>query len=246
MEIEFFVKPGTELEWHQQWMDYSKEFFVKVLEINQDKLRFREHTPEELAHYSNKTVDIEYLFPFGWGELEGIASRTDYDLKQHMEHSKQDLTYFNQATQERYIPYVVEPSFGVDRTFLTVLVDAYEVEELPDGTKRTLLRFAKHLAPIQIAVLPLKKNEPRIVSQAKEIVKTLRKQFTVTYDDTAAIGKLYRRQDEIGTPYCITVDFDSIEKDHKVTVRNRDSMEQVRVLITDLPHYFNQEFQTEF
>lgn len=246
MEIEFFVKPGTELEWHQQWMDYSKEFFVKVLEINQDKLRFREHTPEELAHYSNKTVDIEYLFPFGWGELEGIASRTDYDLKQHMEHSKQDLTYFNQATQERYIPYVVEPSFGVDRTFLTVLVDAYEVEELPDGTKRTLLRFAKHLAPIQIAVLPLKKNEPRIVSKAKEIVKTLRKQFTVTYDDTAAIGKLYRRQDEIGTPYCITVDFDSIEKDHKVTVRNRDSMEQVRVLITDLPHYFNQEFQTEF
>jgi glycyl-tRNA synthetase len=242
MEIEFFVKPGTEMEWHQEWMDYSMKFFTDVLQIKPENLQFREHDPEELAHYANKTVDIEYQFPFGWGELEGIASRTDFDLGQHKEYSKEDLTYFDPQTNTRYLPYVIEPSFGVDRTFLTVLVDAYEVEDLGEGKTRKVMKFAKNLAPIQIAVLPLKKNEPRIVKQAKDIVSMLGNTFAVSYDDTASIGKLYRRQDEIGTPFCITVDFQTIEEDQAVTVRDRDTMEQKRVKISDLPEYFNKEF----
>ena len=246
MEIEYFVEPGTELEWHEQWSQYSMKFFTEVLGIKPENLRFREHEPEELAHYANKTVDIEYQFPFGWGELEGIASRTNFDLTQHMEFSKEDLSYFDTKENKKFVPYVIEPSFGADRTFLTVLIDAYTVEDLGEGNTRTVLKFAKHLAPIQIAVLPLKKNEERIVKQAKDIIQTLRKDFLVTYDDTASIGKLYRRQDEIGTPYCVTVDFDTIEKDQMVTVRNRDTMEQQRVAVADLHQYFTNEFKLDW
>ncbi|OHD10794.1 MAG: glycine--tRNA ligase [Spirochaetes bacterium GWB1_36_13] len=246
MEIEFFVEPGTELEWHEKWMEASKIFFTKILGIKEENLQFREHDPKELAHYANKTVDIEYKFPFGWGELEGIASRTNFDLSRHSEFSNEQLNYHDSKTGNTYIPYVIEPSFGADRTFLTVLIDAYTVETLPDGKERTVLKFAKNIAPVQIAVFPLKKNEPSIVNQSREIIKMLQKKFTVAYDDTAAIGKLYRRQDEIGTPYCITVDFDTVEKDQKVTVRNRDTMEQERIAIKDLPAYFEKEFEVEW
>lgn len=246
MEIEYFVKPGEELDCHSEWMEYSLKFFTDVLGIKKENLRFREHEDTELSHYSNKTVDIEYKFPFGWGELEGIASRTDFDLKQHSDHSKQDLTYFDPKTNERYLPYVIEPSFGVGRTFLTVLIDAYEEEDLGEGKSRKVLKISPHLAPIQIAVLPLKKNEERIVSTARDIVKKLQREWVVAYDDTAAIGKLYRRQDEIGTPFCITVDFDTIDADQKVTVRDRDSMSQERVEITKLTEYFREKFAINY
>ncbi|HOJ50186.1 MAG TPA: glycine--tRNA ligase [Spirochaetota bacterium] len=241
MEIEYFVEPGTEMEHLEHWVDYSMKFFTKILGIKDENLRKREHSKDELAHYSNRTIDIEYKFPFGWGELEGIASRTDFDLSNHSQHSNEDLIYFDEKKNKKYIPYVVEPSFGVDRTLLTVLVDAYTVEKLQDGTERVVLKLAPYIAPIQVAVFPLKKNEPRIVEVAKKILKSLIGDFNVIYDDTASIGKLYRRQDEIGTPYCITVDFQSLE-DNTVTVRNRDTMKQERVSINSLKEFFTKSF----
>jgi len=242
MEIEFFVEPGTELEWHKYWTDQSRTWF-ESLGIKPENLRFREHSDKELSHYSNKTTDVEYLFPFGWGELEGIASRTDFDLKQHAEHSKQELTYFDQKKESHYIPFVVEPSFGVDRTVLTFLLDAYEEEQLANGSTRTVLRLHKKLAPIKAAILPLKRNEPRIVEKARGIFQLLKDNWTVQYDDTGSIGKLYRRQDEVGTPFCMTVDFDTIEKDDAVTIRDRDTMEQVRVKISDLVSHISKRMQ---
>lgn len=233
MEIEFFVEPGTELEWHDYWCQKSREWF-ESLGLPGDKLRFREHAAEELSHYSNKTTDVEYLFPFGWGELEGIASRTDFDLKRHQEFSGEDLTWFDQEKNTRYIPYVVEPSFGADRTVLTFLVNAYTEEDLGEGKSRTVLRLHPKLAPLKAAILPLKKNEPRIVEKARSIHQAVSKRWNASYDDTGGIGKLYRRQDEIGTPFCITVDFETIEKDNAVTVRERDSMTQSRVSVDRL------------
>jgi len=245
MEIEFFVEPGTEIEWLNSWVEYSLKFFTKILKIRENNLRKREHSKEELAHYSNKTIDIEYKFPFGWGELEGIASRTDFDLSNHSRESNEELFYFDEKNNKKYIPYVVEPSFGVDRTLLTVLVDAYDVEKLQDGSERVVLKLAPYLAPIQVAVFPLKKNEPRIVEIAKKIVKSLIGDFNIVYDDTASIGKLYRRQDEIGTPYCITVDFQTID-DNTVTVRDRDTMKQERVAINSLKEFFTKAFTVDF
>ncbi len=240
MEIEYFVKPGDELKHFDDWVDHSMKWFLD-LGIDKDKLRLREHDEDELSHYSNKTSDIEYNFPFGWGELEGIASRTDFDLKQHTEFSDDDLLYHNQETNEKYLPYVIEPSFGADRTVLTFLIDSFKEEQLEKGT-RSLLSLDRRLAPIKIAILPLKRNEERIVKQARGIFDLLKNQYHVQYDDTGSIGKLYRRQDEVGTPFCITVDFETIEEDQKVTVRERDSMNQERIAITGLKSYFNDQF----
>lgn len=241
MEIEFFVKPGTELEWHEKWCETSMQWFLG-LGIRQEKLRFREHSADELSHYSNKTKDIEYEFPFGWGELEGIASRTDFDLKQHSEYSHEELNYFDPDNNDRYIPYVVEPSFGADRTVLTFLIDAYREDKLEDGTERIWLKLDPRLAPIKAAILPLKKNHEGIRGKAREIFENLSRYFNVMYDDTGSIGKLYRRQDEIGTPYCITVDFQTVEEDNKVTVRNRDTMTQERIGVEQLVEFFAPKF----
>ncbi len=241
MEIEFFVKPGTELEWHEKWCETSMQWFLG-LGIRKEKLRFREHSADELSHYSNKTKDIEYEFPFGWGELEGIASRTDFDLKQHSEYSHEELNYFDPDNNDRYIPYVVEPSFGADRTVLTFLIDAYREDKLEDGTERIWLKLDPRLAPIKAAILPLKKNHEGIRGKAREIFENLSRYFNVMYDDTGSIGKLYRRQDEIGTPYCITVDFQTVEEDNKVTVRNRDTMTQERIGVEQLVEFFAPKF----
>ncbi len=239
MEIEYFVKPGTELKSFEQWCEDAYNWFVD-LGIKKENLRFREHTADELSHYSNKTSDIEYKFNFdkGWGELIGIASRTDFDLKQHTDFSNDELTYFDSDTNEKYIPYVVEPSFGVDRVFLSFMVDALQEEELANGKKRNVLKIDKRLAPTKIAIFPLKRNDEKLVQKAREIFDILSPHYYTQYDDTGSIGKLYRRQDEIGTPYCITVDYDSIEADKKVTIRNRDTMEQERVSISVLEQFF--------
>ena len=197
------------------------------------KLQLREHACDELAHYAKACTDIEYEFPFGWSELEGIANRTDFDLRQHAEHSGRDLTYFDEQAQERYFPYVIEPSAGADRATLAFLVDAYHEEEVRKE-KRVVLRFHKALAPIKAAVMPLKRNEPRIVAVAKELADNLRKCMSAVYDDTGSIGRLYRRQDEIGTVWCLTVDFQALE-DQTVTVRDRDTMEQIRLPIAEVP-----------
>jgi len=242
MEIEYFVEPGQEMKYFEMWKEELKKFFA-VIGVKEENLKFREHSPEELAFYSSSTIDIEYKFPWGFGELTGLAIRTDYDLKQHMKHSGQTMEYTDPYdNSKKFIPYVIEPSFGCDRTVLTVLLDAYEEEELGDGKTRIVLKLDKKIAPIQVAVLPLKKNEDRIVKKAKEIVSSLGSQLMAQYDDTAAIGKLYRRQDEIGTPYCVTVDFDTIESDDSVTVRDRDTMNQERVKISELETYFKQKF----
>jgi glycyl-tRNA synthetase len=241
MEIEFFVEPGSELEWHEVWCKLSMDWFLG-LGIREENLRFREHSDDELSHYSNKTKDIEYLFPFGWGELEGIASRTDFDLKQHSQFSNEELVYFDQASSKKYIPYVVEPSFGADRTVLTFLIDAYRVDKLENDTERVWLKLDPRLAPIKVAILPLKKNHEGIRNKAREIFEDLSRYFNVQYDDTGSIGKLYRRQDEIGTPYCVTVDFDTVEKDNMVTVRDRDTMSQERIEVSKLSEYFAPKF----
>ena len=235
MEMEFFCKPGSELEWYAFWKEYCMNWLVEDLGINKDKLKFRDHGEKELSFYSNATSDIEYEYPFGWGELWGIASRTDYDLKQHQEHSKKDLRYHDKVTNDRYVPYVIEPALGADRLLLTVLVDAYEVEELENDT-RTVLRFHPSLAPVKIAVLPLSKK-PELQEPSQKIYQSLIKKWNVEYDETQAIGKRYRRQDEIGTPFCVTVDFDTLE-DNAVTVRERDSMKQERISIDQLKKYF--------
>ncbi|HPY63173.1 MAG TPA: glycine--tRNA ligase [Bacillota bacterium] len=237
MELEFFCEPGTDLEWFEYWCDFCVKW-LNDLGLPADKLRLRAHSQEELSFYSLATTDIEYLYPFGWGELWGIADRTDYDLKQHMEHAKEDLSYFDPEKGEKYVPYVVEPSLGVDRLLLAMLCEAYEEEELSDGEKRTVLRFAPFLAPVQVAVLPLSN---KLREDADKVYHELVKHYVCEFDDRQSIGRRYRRQDEIGTPYCVTFDFDSLE-DHAVTIRERDSMEQVRVPIDQLVSYFNGKF----
>lgn len=237
MELEFFCEPGTDLEWFAYWKDYCVNW-LKALGMNEDVMRVRDHSAEELSHYSNATSDIEYKFPFGWGELWGIADRTDFDLKAHAEHSGQDLSYFDDQTHEKYIPYCIEPSLGADRVTLAFLCEAYDEEELEGGDVRTVLRFHPALAPVQIAVLPLSK---KLNEQATELFTTLCKTYNVEYDDRGSIGKRYRRQDEIGTPFCITYDFDTLE-DQAVTIRHRDTMTQERIKIEDLKVWLEEQF----
>ena len=229
MEIEFFVKPGTDEEWHERWIQDRLNWYIKY-GIKPENLRLRPHDKEELAFYSKGTTDIEYQFPWGWGEIEGIANRTDYDLKAHQEHSGKELGYFDDATNETYFPYVIEPSAGVERPLLAFMIDAYNEEQVRNE-KRVVLKFHKSLAPIKAAVLPLARNKPEIVEVARKLADDLRKSMTAMYDDTGSIGKLYRRQDEVGTLWCITVDHQTIEQDNQVTIRDRDTMEQVRVPI---------------
>ena len=232
MELEFFCKPGTELEWFDYWRSYCKNFLLS-LGVNEEHMRLRDHSAEELSHYSNATTDIEFQFPFGWGELWGIASRTDFDLTRHQEESKQDMTYFDPTTNEKYIPYVIEPSLGADRVTLAFLCEAYDEETLEDGETRTIFRFHPALAPVKAAVLPLSK---KLSEEATKVYAELAKHFNIEFDEAGSIGKRYRRQDEIGTPFCITFDFDSLE-DQMVTVRDRDTMAQERIAIADLVKY---------
>ncbi len=238
MELEFFCKPGTDLEWFAYWKDYCHKFLLN-LGMRDENLRLRDHDPEELAFYSKATTDFEFLFPFGWGELWGIADRTDYDLKQHQEHSGKDMTYFDPETNERYIPCVVEPSLGADRVALAFLVDAYDEEELAEGDVRVVLHLHPALAPIKAAVLPLSK---KLSEKALELYDELAKEFAVDFDETGSIGKRYRRQDEVGTPFCITYDFDT-ENDSCVTVRDRDTMEQVRIPMSEVREYIRKKLE---
>ena len=246
MELEFFCKPGTDLEWFAYWKDYCHQFLLD-LGMKDENLRLRDHDPEELCFYSKATTDFEFLFPFGWGELWGVADRTDYDLGQHQKHSGKDLTYFDQETGEHYIPYVIEPSLGADRVALAFLVDAYD-EEVIDEAKndvRTVLHLHPALAPFKAAVLPLSK---KLSDKAGEIYDELSKYFMIDYDETGSIGKRYRREDEIGTPLCITVDFETVgddtkEADNCVTVRDRDTMEQVRIPISELKSYIEKKIE---
>ena len=237
MELEFFCKPDTDLEWFAYWKDYCINW-LKSLGIKDEEMRVRDHDKEELSFYSKATSDIEFLFPFGWGELWGIADRTDYDLTQHQNVSGQDLTYFDDTTNEKYIPYVIEPSLGADRVTLAFLCAAYDEEELEGGDVRTVMHFHPAIAPVKIAVLPLSK---KLSENAEKIFEDLSKTYNCEFDDRGNIGKRYRRQDEIGTPFCITYDFES-EEDGAVTVRDRDTMEQERIKIADLPAYFADKF----
>ena len=238
MEMEFFCKPGTDLEWFAYWKDYCLKF-VESLGPKAENLRFRDHEPAELAFYSKATTDVEYDFPdLGWGEILGVADRTDYDLKRHQEYSKEDMTYFDPETNEKYIPYVIEPSMGLDRLMLMVMMDSYDEETLEGGAVRTVMHILPALAPYKVAVLPLSK---KLEDKAKEVLCVLNKHFQVTYDVTGSIGKRYRRQDEIGTPYCVTVDFDTLE-DNTVTIRDRDTMQQIRMPIDELVKYFEEKF----
>ena len=239
MELEFFCKPGTDLEWFDYWRSFCKNWLL-TLGIKPEELRARDHDPAELAFYSKGTTDLEFLFPFGWGELWGIADRTDYDLGRHQETSGQDMSYFDDTTNEKYIPYVIEPSLGADRVVLAFLCAAYD-EEVLDAEKndvRTVLHFHPALAPVKIAVLPLSK---KLADPAAKIYEQLSKKYNCEFDDRGAIGKRYRREDEIGTPFCVTYDFDS-ETDGAVTIRYRDSMEQVRVKIDELDQWFDGKF----
>ena len=229
MELEFFCKPGTDLEWFEYWRAYCRKWLLD-LGINEEHLRLRDHDKDELCFYSKATTDFEFLFPFGWGELWGIADRTDYDLTQHSEHSGQPMDYFDPETNEKYIPYVIEPSLGADRVLLAFLCDAYDEETDEKGDVRTVMHFHPALAPFKAAVLPLSK---KLSEKATEIYSELSKDFMIDFDDSGSIGKRYRRQDEIGTPICITYDFDSIE-DNCVTVRDRDTMEQKRIPVSEL------------
>ena len=232
MELEFFCKPGTDLEWFAYWKNFCAEFLYS-LGMKKENLKLRDHDPEELSHYSNATTDFEFLFPFGWGELWGIADRTDFDLKAHSEHSGKDLSYFDPETNERYIPYCIEPSLGADRVVLAFLIEAYDEEEISEGDVRYVLRLHPALAPFKCAVLPLSK---KLSEEAGEIYENLSKKFMTDFDETGSIGKRYRRQDEIGTPLCITYDFESKE-DGCVTVRDRDTMQQERIAIDKLEEY---------
>lgn len=232
MELEFFCKPGTDLEWFEYWRAYCRKWLLD-LGINEEHLRLRDHDKDELCFYSKATTDFEFLFPFGWGELWGVADRTDYDLTQHSEHSGQPMDYFDPETNEKYIPYVIEPSLGADRVLLAFLCDAYDEETDEKGDVRTVMHFHPALAPFKAAVLPLSK---KLSEKATEIYSELSKDFMIDFDDAGSIGKRYRRQDEIGTPICITYDFDSVE-DNCVTVRDRDTMEQKRIPIAELKAY---------
>ncbi|GAA0745211.1 glycine--tRNA ligase [Clostridium oceanicum] len=236
MEVEFFCKPGTDLEWFKYWKDYCWNFLLN-LNMTKENIRFRDHSKEELSHYSSCTSDIEFLFPFGWGELWGVADRTDYDLKQHLEHSGEDLRYLDPTTNERYIPYCIEPSLGADRVVLAFLADAYDEEELENGDVRKVLHFHPALAPYKAAILPLSK---KLSDKALDVYKKLSKKFNIDYDEAGSIGKRYRREDEIGTPYCITIDFDTLE-DESVTIRDRDTMDQVRVKIDELDKFLEEK-----
>jgi glycyl-tRNA synthetase len=229
MEIEFFCKPGSDEEWFEYWVKTRFEWYLRY-GIRKENLRLREHAKDELAHYAKACRDVEYNFPIGWSELEGIANRADFDLKQHQTHSGKDLTYFDEETKDRYLPFVIEPSAGADRSTLAFLVDAYREEEV-QGRKRAVLGLHYSLAPVKAAVFPLLANRSDIVEKARALTADLKRSFYAVYDDTAAIGKLYRRQDEIGTPFCVTVDVDSLE-DGKATVRERDSMKQERIELT--------------
>ena len=237
MELEFFCKPGEDLEWFKYWKDYCKNWLL-ALGIPEENLKMRDHSPEELSHYSNATTDIEFMFPFGWGELWGIADRTDFDLKQHASHSGENFEYTDPVTNEKYIPYCIEPSLGADRVTLAFLVDAYD-EEVGENDTRVVMRLHPALAPIKIAVLPLSK---KLADGATELFSKLSKKYMCDYDDAGSIGKRYRRQDEIGTPFCITYDFDS-EENNTVTIRDRDTMEQVTVSIDELDAYFADKFE---
>ena len=239
MELEFFCEPGTEMKWYEYWKDYCHKFLLS-LGMKEENIRLREHSKEELCHYSNGTTDIEFLFPFGWGELWGVASRTDYDLKAHQNHSGKSMEYLDPVTNERYIPYCIEPSLGVDRAVLAFLCNAYEEQALEGGDVRNVLHLHPALAPYKCAVLPLQKN--KLGGLASEIHAELAKYFPTDYDETGSIGKRYRRQDEIGTPYCVTVDFDTPETGI-VTVRDRDTMQQERVAIADLRKYIEERMR---
>ncbi len=238
MELEFFCKPGTDLEWFQYWKEYCKNFLLS-LGIKEENLKLRDHEQEELSHYSNATTDFEFLFPFGWGELWGIADRTDFDLKQHSEHSGEKMEYIDPVTNERYIPYVIEPSLGADRVALAFLVDAYDEEEVSEGDTRVVLRLHPALAPVKAAVLPLSK---KLSEPAFKLYEQLIKKFPCEFDDAGSIGKRYRRQDEIGTPICITFDFES-EEDNSVTLRDRDTMEQIRLKIDEVIPYIESKLE---
>ncbi len=238
MEIEFFCKPTTELDWFEFYENKIKDFLYS-LGFNEDNLRIREHDEAELSHYSNKTTDFEFKYPFGWGELWGLASRTDFDLNAHANGAKTDMSYLDPQTNEKYVPYVVEPSVGVDRLFLAILSAAYEEEKLDDGETREVLHINPKIAPVKACVMPLVK---KLDTQAMEVYNLISSKFTCEYDDAGKIGKRYRRQDVIGTPFCITFDYDSLE-DKSVTVRHRDSMEQERILIEDLPTFINSHLE---
>ena len=238
MELEFFCKPGTDLEWFNYWKNYCEKWLYD-LGIKKDNLRLRDHSPEELCFYSKATTDFEYLFPFGWGELWGVADRTDYDLTQHSNHSGEKLDYFDPETNERYTPYVIEPSLGADRVTLAFLVEAYDEEVLDEKDTRVVMHFHPAIAPVKAAVLPLAK---KLGDKAIEVSDMLSKYFNVEYDESGSIGKRYRRQDEIGTPFCITYDFDSLE-DGCVTVRDRDTMQQERIAIDKLVEYISKKIE---
>ena len=247
MELEFFCNPGDDARWYSHWKEYCMAFLTNIVGIKPDGLRLREHEKAELSFYSSGTADIEYLFPFGWGELWGIACRTDYDLKSHMEHSGQDMRYQDKVSNEKYIPWVVEPALGADRLALTTLCDAYDVETLDNGEERTVLRLSPRVAPVKAAILPLFKK-PEIEPVAKALFHELRESFQVEYDETQSIGKRYRRQDEIGTPFCITVDFDTVgkgEEDKKdtVTIRLRDAMTQERVALSQVENWLRDQLK---
>ncbi len=238
MELEFFCKPGEDLTWFNYWKAEADKWLTS-LGITKENIRMRDHSEDELSHYSNATTDFEYKFPFGWGELWGIASRTDYDLKQHMEFSKEDFNYLDQETNERFIPYCIEPSLGADRVTLAFLIDSYKEEQLEDGTSRTVMQLHPALAPYKAAILPLSK---KLSEGAQAVFADLAKHFMVDYDEAGSIGKRYRRHDEIGTPFCITYDFES-QEDNKVTVRDRDTMEQTRVSIAELKSFLEAKIQ---
>ena len=238
MELEFFCKPGTDMEWFEYWRAFCKNWLLS-LGMKEEKIRLRDHSPEELCFYSKGTTDIEFAFPFGWGELWGIADRTDYDLKQHAQYSGEDFTYLDQETGEKFVPYCVEPSLGCDRVTLAFLCNAYEEQEIAEGDVRTVLHLHPALAPYKVAVLPLSK---KLSEKAEEVYAKLSKNFMCDYDEAGSIGKRYRREDEIGTPYCVTIDFDTLE-DECVTIRDRDTMEQVRVKIDELENWINEKVQ---
>jgi len=243
MEIEYFVKPGTDEYWHKHWIEQRINWYYK-LGIKKENIRIREHGKDELAHYAKACVDIEYLFPMGWSELEGIANRTDFDLSRHQEYSGQNLTYFDDETKQRYIPYVIEPSAGVDRSLLAFLVDAYENQKIDENDSRIVLHLHPAIAPVKAGIFPLLRKE-ELVKKAKEIYNNLKYKWIVQYDESGSIGKRYRRQDEIGTPFGITVDYQTLE-DNTVTIRDRDTMEQVRVHIEEIIPYLEEKIEVKF
>ena len=236
MELEFFCEPGTDLEWHKYWKEFCEKWLLE-LGMKAENIRLRDHEPAELSHYSNATTDIEFQFPFGWGELWGIADRTNFDLKQHMEFAKEDMQYLDPETNEKYIPYCIEPSLGCDRVALAFLCNSYEEQEIAEGDVRTVLHLHPALAPYKVAVLPLSK---KLSEQAEAIYSDLAKSFMCDYDEAGSIGKRYRREDEIGTPFCVTVDFET-ETDGCVTVRDRDTMEQVRIKMEEITQYIQEK-----